>query len=187
MERLTQTELAGWHVWCHKFINGRDPVEVEPAVLLSYAAWHGMMCDHEFDLKPQNSPAFLTSNAASLPVASRLELYKIAGLTELEALPLSLPAVAREARRQVEMRRVREAAGLLVDKPGPEFSDYRTPKEWRELRKAKGLAASERKWLDLRLKFPDDIHGEPGNDSKSCQITRSLAESWKLSLPEFTP
>ena len=68
-----------------------------------------------------------------------------------------------------------------------EWSNYRTPQEWRGLRKAKGLAASEGTWLALRKKHPDDIHGEPGNDSKSCQITRSLAESWELSLPEFTP
>jgi hypothetical protein len=69
----------------------------------------------------------------------------------------------------------------------PEWSDFRTPAEWRDLRKTAGLSHSERTWGDLRKKHPADIHGEPGNDAKSCRITRSLAEAWGLSLPEFTP
>ena len=87
----------------------------------------------------------------------------------------------------VDRREWLEARDLKRLEGQPQWSMYRTPKEWRELRKAKGLAGSERLWADLRKKLPNDIHGEPGNDSKSCRITRSLAESWKLSLPEFTP
>ena len=87
----------------------------------------------------------------------------------------------------VDRREWLEARDLKRLEGKPQWSMYRTPKEWRGLRKAKGLAASEGTWLALRKKHPDDIHGEPGNDSKSCQITRSLAESWELSLPEFTP
>lgn len=80
----------------------------------------------------------------------------------------------------------RHAEGLLAkvdDSLG--LSDYRTPAEWRALRKTKGLSGSERTWAYLRDKHPIDILGEPSNEKKSCRLTRSLATKWGLDLPEF--
>jgi hypothetical protein len=53
--------------------------------------------------------------------------------------------------------------------PAIQWSMYRTPKEWRGLRKAKEQAASEGTWLALRKKLPNDIHGEPGNEGMSVE------------------
>ncbi len=84
------------------------------------------MCSPEFDAKPMNSPEWKTSKAASLPVTAKLELFRIAGLTELEALRYSLPAVAREARRQVELRRAAESDESGADDDSGESSDWIT-------------------------------------------------------------
>lgn len=66
-----------------------------------------------------------------------------------------------------------------------EWSNYRTPSEWRTLRKNAGLAYSKRTWTSLRAKHAIHIQGEPGNEAKACRIAQSLAVDWGLKLPEF--
>ena len=62
-----------------------------------------------------------------------------------------------------------------------EWSNFRGPKQWRNLLKQAGKEIGKRAWSDWRQKFGDAIDGE----KKSCRITRELAESWGLQLDEF--
>jgi|GEM_PF-4279265 len=69
-----------------------------------------------------------------------------------------------------------------------EFSSYRQPTVWRNLRKQSGLADSTGTWTALR-RYPtlkEHFRGEPGRESKSVAISRWLADQWHLELPEFT-
>ena len=62
---------------------------------------------------------------------------------------------------------------------------YRTPTEWRELRKEAGLSSSERTWTKIRKKNAAEIQCETGNRGGPVRLTRRLAENWGLNLPEF--
>ena len=66
-----------------------------------------------------------------------------------------------------------------------EWSNFRTPSEWRNLREEVGLAHSESNWRGLRRKHPSDIVGEPGNEDNKARISIGLASEWGLLLPEF--
>jgi hypothetical protein len=74
---------------------------------------------------------------------------------------------------------------LQVTHKGREWSDYRRPQEWRELRKNVHLSDSARTWTDLRKKHTDDMQGESHNKNKAIRIRRSLIISWGIKLPEF--
>lgn len=67
----------------------------------------------------------------------------------------------------------------------PEWSNYRTPKEWRELRRISRLPYSESTWRVLRKRHAQDMLGEPANEQKQLRVTRKLATAWGLTLPEF--
>jgi hypothetical protein len=62
------------------------------------------------------------------------------------------------------------------------WSDFRQPREWRRLRRLKGLSHSVNTWPKLYRDNPDDIECE---SIKSARISFELAQSWGLDLPEF--
>ena len=68
------------------------------------------------------------------------------------------------------------------DESEHQWSHFRSPKEWRAELKDAGRSASEDTWRRLREKHLQEIDGEP----KSCRVTRTLADSWGLTLQEFT-
>jgi hypothetical protein len=65
--------------------------------------------------------------------------------------------------------------------PVVEWSNPRSPQQWRLLLKNAGQPHSERGWPVRRRKAGNAITGEP----KNCRITRELAAEWGLRLPEF--
>lgn len=68
-----------------------------------------------------------------------------------------------------------------------DWSNYRTPSEWRRLRKDVGLSDSESTWRNLRNDpaTANAIQGEPGNEKRMVRLTRDLVELWGLELTEF--
>lgn len=68
------------------------------------------------------------------------------------------------------------------DNPPIQWSNYRQPKEWRRLRKLKGLSNSVNIWRNLCRDNPDDIQRE---STQNARISLKLAQSWGLDLPEF--
>jgi len=77
----------------------------------------------------------------------------------------------------------RSAAFTAADSRQPvvEWSNPRSPQQWRLLLKNAGQPHSERGWPVRRRKAGNAITGEP----KNCRITRELAAEWGLRLPEF--
>ena len=83
------------------------------------------------------------------------------------------------------VKRVASVASVRRAMQRKEWSRFRAPYEWQHLRKCRNLSHSERTWSSLRSRHADDMQGEPGNELRSVRISRCLADSWGLDLPEF--
>jgi hypothetical protein len=74
-----------------------------------------------------------------------------------------------------------DGVGLTSIAAVSQWSQYRTPAEWRKLLAEAGFERSERWWPGWRKQQGARIEGHP----KSCRMTRELAEEYKLKLDEF--
>ena len=103
-------------------------------------------------------------------MAARLELCKRVGLQPSEWKLLT------NEQKLFWLRSIQD------DKSEHQWSNFRSPKEWRGKLKAAGRSSSADTWTRLRKEHLQEIDGEP----KSCRVTRTLADSWGLTLQEFT-
>lgn len=164
-EALPQLRAAGAVLW------GAEQPGGDPS-----AAELNAVAELSRTLKPKIRQA---AAALGFNAADQAALFAVDYSTRANAWEaLQAAAANRAAAVAVESAAVES---LTVAAPAVEWSNPRTPAQWRQLRSEKGLADGETWWKAQRKADPQAFSGS----TKAARITQAKAFEWGLELPEF--